>query len=443
MPRRAAARPGRGSTISTRPSSCWSTPPWRRSTRRPATGPESSAVLASTSASSALGAAAVAATRPVQAGSPVEGSSTWWAKAPSSRRHSRSWIPEVATPPLRTRSRWTSAPVAAPVTATSHSPPPSGEVAADRDRVAHARAGPAPRRRRRRGPCRARPSPAARPAAAPRARRRAPRSARSRAPAAAARDARRGGGQRVGQRRGRQPGARGRVAGGLDLAGQRRVDQPAARLARPQRRAREPRHAAASAGTAARGSALRRLSSEPGSKRVSRRSASASAARTAAAVRRSSGSGTSADSSRTRASQPMQRKRSSTRFTTRRWPAGRRPGRRPAALLRHRAALVGGEARRRTARPVAVGVGAVGLGLRGGGAARRRRRDLRRIGARAHAPGEEGQDDQEQRHAHEHETACREGGRHPPSVGRGACEPPKEAPRLLECSQKPRRSLLS
>ena len=80
------AATGRGSrttagagTTSTRPSSCWSTPPRRRRSRRATSGPDSSAAFASTSASNALPATAVAATSPVHAGRPVAGSRTWWA----------------------------------------------------------------------------------------------------------------------------------------------------------------------------------------------------------------------------------------------------------------------------------------------------------------------------------------------------------------------------
>jgi hypothetical protein len=39
---------------------------------------------------------------------------------PSARRQTRELMPEVATPPARTRSRWTGAPVRALCTATSH-----------------------------------------------------------------------------------------------------------------------------------------------------------------------------------------------------------------------------------------------------------------------------------------------------------------------------------
>ena len=54
----------------------------RRRTSRPPSGPESSAALESVSASSAVSPSAVAPTSPVQAGSPVAGSSRWWAKRP-------------------------------------------------------------------------------------------------------------------------------------------------------------------------------------------------------------------------------------------------------------------------------------------------------------------------------------------------------------------------
>ena len=83
-------------------------------------GPESIAVLARTSASSVVAATAVTATRPVHAGSPVEGSMRWWAKRPSGRRQSRDVMPEVATPPVRTRSHCTASPVRALCTAISH-----------------------------------------------------------------------------------------------------------------------------------------------------------------------------------------------------------------------------------------------------------------------------------------------------------------------------------
>ena len=95
--RRAARR--RAGMTSTAPSSWTSTPPCSARTARPPRGPRSSATLASTSASSALRPTAVAASRPVQAGRPVDGSSRWWAGAPRSSSHRRRWIPEVATPP--------------------------------------------------------------------------------------------------------------------------------------------------------------------------------------------------------------------------------------------------------------------------------------------------------------------------------------------------------
>ena len=94
------------------PSSWTSTPPsWVRSSRRPAVGPDNRAALASASASSAVAASAVAAISPVQAGAPVAGSIRWWANSPSGRCHSRASMPDVATPPERTRSVWATAPV--------------------------------------------------------------------------------------------------------------------------------------------------------------------------------------------------------------------------------------------------------------------------------------------------------------------------------------------
>ena len=65
-----------GHAVTASPSSSTSTPPpWRASSSRPASGPESSAAFASASASAAVGASAVALTTPVQAGAPVAGSS--------------------------------------------------------------------------------------------------------------------------------------------------------------------------------------------------------------------------------------------------------------------------------------------------------------------------------------------------------------------------------
>ena len=64
-------------------------PPWRRSQRCAPRGPLSSAALASASASSAVGASAVALIRPVQAGCRVHGSSRWWRGVPSGARHRR------------------------------------------------------------------------------------------------------------------------------------------------------------------------------------------------------------------------------------------------------------------------------------------------------------------------------------------------------------------
>ena len=59
----------------------------------------------SVSASSALGASAVTPISPVQAGRPVAGSSRWCAKPPCASRQTRTFKPEVATPPAPTRTR--------------------------------------------------------------------------------------------------------------------------------------------------------------------------------------------------------------------------------------------------------------------------------------------------------------------------------------------------
>ena len=72
---RSAARGRLRPTRSLRPPSWKRMPPWRRSSSRPVRGPDSSAALARTSASSADGATAVAPTRPVQAGARSPGRS--------------------------------------------------------------------------------------------------------------------------------------------------------------------------------------------------------------------------------------------------------------------------------------------------------------------------------------------------------------------------------
>ena len=90
---------GRSAVAVDAPSSCTMRPPWRRSQRRACVGPLSSAAFASVSASSAVGASAVAPIRPVQAGSPRGGSSRWWRGVPSGARQSRVSMPDVATAP--------------------------------------------------------------------------------------------------------------------------------------------------------------------------------------------------------------------------------------------------------------------------------------------------------------------------------------------------------
>ena len=103
MPRARRARPGgaspSGPISSTSPSSCTTRPPWRASAVRAPAGPVSSAIFERVSASSALGASAVAPIRPLHTGSPLDGSSRWWAYVPSARRQIRTLRPDVATPP--------------------------------------------------------------------------------------------------------------------------------------------------------------------------------------------------------------------------------------------------------------------------------------------------------------------------------------------------------
>ena len=86
----------------------------RRATRWSAAvaGPASSAALARTSASSAVGAFAVTCTTPVQAGPPVAGSSRWCARRPSVAQ-ARRVTPLVATPqpPWRSSSATAPAPI--------------------------------------------------------------------------------------------------------------------------------------------------------------------------------------------------------------------------------------------------------------------------------------------------------------------------------------------
>ena len=78
------------------PSSNTSTPPWR-SQLRPAPGPLRSAAFARISASTAVGAIAVAWTMPVNAGRPVAGSSRWCAGRPAPSSQLRRPMPLVAT----------------------------------------------------------------------------------------------------------------------------------------------------------------------------------------------------------------------------------------------------------------------------------------------------------------------------------------------------------
>ena len=61
-------------------------------------GPPRTAAFARVSASSAVGAIAVACTTPVNAGRPVAGSSRWWAGSPSRPSQLRRPMPLVATP---------------------------------------------------------------------------------------------------------------------------------------------------------------------------------------------------------------------------------------------------------------------------------------------------------------------------------------------------------
>ena len=70
----------------------------------------------------------------------MAGSIRWWAKSPSGRSHSRASMPEVATPPARTRSVWAIAPVSGWRTRTSHGAP----LPADDAQVAAAVDGAAP-----------------------------------------------------------------------------------------------------------------------------------------------------------------------------------------------------------------------------------------------------------------------------------------------------------
>ena len=149
----------------------------------------------------------------------------------------RAAMPEVATPPVRTRRRWTSASLRALRTATCpRLAAPDRDVAAAGDRVADARRGARRPRGRRPSPWRCRRGRAARPGARttrPSASTLSP----ARLPAGRARrpPRRRGGERRV------DVGAAARVprvlvAVALELAEQGGVDEPAAALGRPARR---------------------------------------------------------------------------------------------------------------------------------------------------------------------------------------------------------------
>ena len=127
-------------------SSRTTTPPWA-SQSRAASGPLRTAALARHSASTAVGASAVAWTTPVKAGRPVAGSSRWWAGRPSRRRAScagRCRI--VATAPVDSRKRCSGAPPNGSATATVRSGPRSG-----RHRRSRRRSSQSPRAARRSG----------------------------------------------------------------------------------------------------------------------------------------------------------------------------------------------------------------------------------------------------------------------------------------------------
>ena len=271
--------------IRTRPGSA---PPRRRpgraarrglaSSRRPASGPESSAALASVSASSTLGAIAVAESTPVQAGAPVLGSSRWCARAPSGVRQARATTLEVATAVSRRRSRAAGSGRSGWATSTSC-------VAAEAD-VAAGVDHPAGRRREHRGDAVGDEALAGAAEVEPQA----GRAEHGAGPVVDAHLAPARGGVRV-RRAGRSRRARRERRGrGRASAGSRR---PRARRAGTDRRARRLSAAArsaartaarssADAGTTARGSALSAHSSESGRNRESRASAACTAARAAA-----------------------------------------------------------------------------------------------------------------------------------------------------------------
>ena len=209
------------------PSSSTTTPPCGEPVGGAAPGPLSTAALARHSASTAVGASAVAWTTPVNAGAPVAGSSRWCAGRPSRRRascagRSRSWRPRTR----RARTR------AAP-----------GRRTGRRPRACAAGRRSAGRRRSRRRSCDA-PTAARRagrrtgpwPARRCRSRRRAggatsqPSTETSRQRGAGFGPAgRRGGASRSASAQRQRRGEVAAVAGGLDLAEQRAVDEPAGR----------------------------------------------------------------------------------------------------------------------------------------------------------------------------------------------------------------------
>ena len=102
------------------PSSCTSTPPWASQSGSAL----STAALARHSASSAVGASAVAWTTPVNAGRPVAGSSRWWAGRPLASSQDRRPIPLVATAPSRTSNTCSGGPPNGSVTSSRRGAPP-------------------------------------------------------------------------------------------------------------------------------------------------------------------------------------------------------------------------------------------------------------------------------------------------------------------------------